>query len=143
MGAAAPAVAQWIPLQGICHDFVHGWQWREVVRTRKALHPLSGLRTPPWHFLDVELVVLWQLKIVVVPVFECHDRAPSFFLDVWRQLFFARKSLAIRLKPFVPSNHVFIHERLWVGDIIFVRGGSWQACLRAEGGTRLLMRVSL
>ena len=93
MGAAAPAVAQWIPLQGICHDFVHGWQWREVVRTRKALRPLSGLRTPPWHFLDVELVVLWQLKIVVVPVFECHDRAPSFSLMCGANCFLLAKVL--------------------------------------------------
>jgi hypothetical protein len=60
MGAAAPAVAQWIPLHGICHDFVHAWQWREVVRTKKALRSLSDLRTPPWHFLNVELVVLFK-----------------------------------------------------------------------------------
>jgi len=60
MGAAAPAVAQWIPLHGICHDFVHGWQWREVVRTKKALRSLSDLRTPPWHFLNVELLVLFK-----------------------------------------------------------------------------------
>jgi len=67
MGAAVPAVAQWIPLHGICRDFVHGWQWREVVRTKKALRSLSDLRAPPWHFLNVELVVLFKEDLLRNP----------------------------------------------------------------------------